>query len=103
MRVTCRKRSTCRLGGFRDHARTALVALRSPCGWLRVVIAVGWRGRLRHCGVLRCAAQPCTILHLVGMLLIVAVGSNYALFFDRSSTEPDARRWKKMRHERWRR
>jgi predicted exporter len=24
-----------------------------------------------------------TILHLVGMLLIVAVGSNYALFFDR--------------------
>ena len=26
-----------------------------------------------------------TILHLVGMLLIVAVGSNYALFFDRQS------------------
>ena len=26
-----------------------------------------------------------TILHLVGMLLIVAVGSNYALFFDRSA------------------
>jgi predicted exporter len=25
-----------------------------------------------------------TILHLVGMLLVVAVGSNYALFFDRS-------------------
>ena len=27
-----------------------------------------------------------TILHLVGMLLIVAVGSNYALFFDRQET-----------------
>jgi predicted exporter len=29
-----------------------------------------------------------TILHLVGMLLIVAVGSNYALFFDRSAQAP---------------
>jgi predicted exporter len=27
-------------------------------------------------------ARQLTILHLVGMLLIVAVGSNYALFFD---------------------
>jgi predicted exporter len=26
-----------------------------------------------------------TLLHLIGLLLIVAVGSNYALFFDRSS------------------
>jgi predicted exporter len=31
-----------------------------------------------------------TILHLVGMLLIVAVGSNYALFFDRQSRVHDA-------------
>jgi len=30
-----------------------------------------------------------TILHLVGMLLIVAVGSNYALFFDRASHDPE--------------
>jgi predicted exporter len=28
-----------------------------------------------------------TIMHLIGMLLIVAVGSNYALFFDRSAAE----------------
>jgi predicted exporter len=27
------------------------------------------------------------LLHLVGMLLIVAVGSNYALFFDRSNDQ----------------
>src|SRR4029077_5815706 len=27
-----------------------------------------------------------TILHLVGMLLIVAVGSNYAVFFDRQAS-----------------
>jgi predicted exporter len=31
-----------------------------------------------------------TILHLVGMLLIVAVGSNYALFFDRQARVHDA-------------
>jgi predicted exporter len=32
---------------------------------------------------LRSSGQQLTLLHLVGMLLIVAVGSNYALFFDR--------------------
>lgn len=31
------------------------------------------------------AGQQLTILHLVGMLLVVAVGSNYALFFDQRS------------------
>jgi predicted exporter len=31
--------------------------------------------------------QQLTILHLVGMLLIVAVGSNYALFFDEEGTQ----------------
>jgi predicted exporter len=33
--------------------------------------------------------QKLTLLHLVGMLLIVAVGSNYALFFDHENA-PDA-------------
>jgi predicted exporter len=33
------------------------------------------------------AGQQLTILHLVGMLLIVAVGSNYALFFDGEAAE----------------
>jgi predicted exporter len=32
------------------------------------------------------------ILHLVGMLLIVAVGSNYALFFDQGGARRDAER-----------
>ena len=27
------------------------------------------------------------ILHLVGLLLVVAIGSNYALFFDREDTQ----------------
>jgi predicted exporter len=32
---------------------------------------------------------PLSILHLVGMLLIVAVGSNYALFFDQRANDAD--------------
>jgi predicted exporter len=31
-----------------------------------------------------------TIMHLIGMLLIVAVGSNYALFFDRTAADRNA-------------
>jgi len=33
------------------------------------------------------AEQQLTILHLVGMLLVVAIGSNYALFFDQGAVE----------------
>ncbi|MFG5406941.1 hypothetical protein ABXN37_01270 [Piscinibacter sakaiensis] len=33
---------------------------------------------------------PLGILHLVGLLLVVAVGSNYALFFDLLRESPDA-------------
>ncbi len=33
------------------------------------------------------SGQQLTILHLVGMLLVVAVGSNYALFFDQGTGE----------------
>ena len=40
-------------------------------------------------GLALCGVQL-TILHLVGMLLIVAVGSNYALFFDRQATLHEA-------------
>jgi predicted exporter len=35
------------------------------------------------------AGTRLTILHLIGMLLIVAVGSNYALFFDRRAADGD--------------
>ena len=35
--------------------------------------------------------EQLTILHLIGMLLIVAVGSNYALFFDRAESRRAAR------------
>ncbi len=33
--------------------------------------------------------RPMNLLHLIGLLLIFAVGSNYALFFDRSAHQPD--------------
>jgi predicted exporter len=36
-------------------------------------------------GVLVLAGYPLSIFHLVGLLLVVAVGSNYSLFFDRQA------------------
>ena len=60
------------------------LALRSPARVARVVtpliLAV-----VAVAALLAALHEPLTILHLVGMLLIVAVGSNYALFFDRLS------------------
>jgi len=38
------------------------------------------------CAALIVSGVQLTILHLIGLLLIVAVGSNYALFFDRGTT-----------------
>jgi len=65
-----------------------LLTLRSAARVARVmaplVLAV-----LAVAALLALFGRPLTILHVVGMLLIVAVGSNYALFFDRSSAEPE--------------
>jgi predicted exporter len=62
-----------------------LIALRSPLRVARVlaplVLAV-----LSVAAGLALSGVQLTILHLVGMLLIVAVGSNYALFFDRQAS-----------------
>ena len=66
-----------------------LIALRSPLRVARVlaplVLAV-----LTVAAGLAIARVQLTILHLVGMLLIVAVGSNYALFFDRQANSEEA-------------
>ena len=40
-------------------------------------------------GGLHLAGQQLHLLHLIGMLLIVAVGSNYALFFNQADRQPD--------------
>jgi predicted exporter len=58
-----------------------LVALRSPPRVARLLAPLGLAVLTVAAG-LALAGQQLTILHLVGMLLIVAVGSNYALFID---------------------
>jgi predicted exporter len=78
------------LCGFAFIVLLLAFALRSPLRVARVlaplVLAV-----LVVAAALAFFGQQLNILHLVGMLLIVAVGSNYALFFDHEGTrQPDA-------------
>ena len=77
------------LAGFLALTVLLLIALRSPARVARVlaplVLAV-----LTVAAGLAIAGVRLTILHLVGMLLIVAVGSNYALFFDRQANSEEA-------------
>ena len=58
---------------LRSLVRTLRVALPLVCAVLGVT------------GALLLAGTTLTILHLVGLLLVVAIGSNYALFFDSSN------------------
>jgi predicted exporter len=77
------------LAGFLMLTVLLLVALRSPRRVARVlaplILAV-----LTVASGLAIADVRLSILHLVGMLLIVAVGSNYALFFDRQANSQEA-------------
>jgi predicted exporter len=77
------------LAGFLALTALLLIALRSPLRVARVlaplVLAV-----LTVAAGLALAGVHLSILHLVGMLLIVAVGSNYALFFDRQANSEQA-------------
>ena len=57
-------------------------ALRSPARVLRVLLPL-FAAVVSVVALLAATGQRMTILHLVGLLLICAVGSNYALFFDR--------------------
>jgi predicted exporter len=75
------------IAGFIVIAVLLAVALRSPVRAAHalaplvaavLVVAAGFT----------LAGVPLTILHLVGMLLIVAVGSNYALFFCKHDAQP---------------
>ncbi len=59
-----------------------LVIARSPARALRIVAPLALAVLTVAAG-LALAGERLGILHVVGMLLIVAVGSNYALFFDR--------------------
>ena len=75
------------LAGFAAIVLLLALALRSVARVARVltplVLAVA-----AVTALLVATGQPLTILHLVGLLLTVAVGSNYALFFDRASHDP---------------
>jgi predicted exporter len=70
------------LAGFVAIVILLLVALRRPGRVVRVVLPLAL-AVLTVAAVLRQFGGPLTLLHVVGMLLIVAVGSNYALFFDK--------------------
>jgi len=59
--------------------------LRSPLRVARVLAPLLLAVLVVAAALASCGVQL-TILHLVGMLLIVAVGSNYALFFDRQAS-----------------
>ncbi len=68
--------------GFVAIALLLLAALRSPRRLAGVLLPLVLSVAIVIAG-LHLAGERLHLLHLVGMLLIVAVGSNYALFFDR--------------------
>jgi predicted exporter len=70
------------LGGVLAIVALLLLVIRSPLRVLRVVAPLA-AAVLTVTAALAALGHALTILHLVGLLLIVAVGSNYALFFDR--------------------
>jgi predicted exporter len=70
------------LGGFAAIIVLLLIALRRPSRVLRVILPLAL-AVLTVAASLSLFGTRLTLLHVVGMLLIVAVGSNYALFFDR--------------------
>lgn len=78
------------LAGFVAIAVLLAASLRSPVRALRVlappVIAV-----VVVMAGLALAGERMTLLHLLGLLLTVAVGSNYALFFDRPAAVSEPR------------
>jgi predicted exporter len=74
------------LAGLVAIALLLLVALRSPLRVARVLAPL-LAAVVVVAAALLLAGVQLTLLHLVGMMLIVAVGSNYALFFDRGNAE----------------
>ena len=69
-----------------------LAALRSPVRALKVALPLACSVVCMAAGLVLTGHQL-TILHLVGLLLVVAVGSNYALFFDGAMMDrPDKER-----------
>jgi predicted exporter len=76
------------LAGLAAIVLLLLVALRSIERCARVIAPLLLAVLVVSAGF-ALAGTRLTILHLIGMLLIVAVGSNYALFFDRRAADAD--------------
>ena len=74
--------------GFGAILLLLLITLRSLLRVARVVTPL-ILSVLVVMALLAASGRALTILHLVGLLLIVAVGSNYSLFFDRRIAESD--------------
>jgi len=66
-----------------------LVALRSPARVARVLAPLA-AAVLVVAGMHALMGTRLSLLHLIGLLLVVAIGSNYALFFDRMAHIRDA-------------
>jgi predicted exporter len=77
------------LAGFAGIVVLLLVSLRSAVRVVRVVAPLILAVLAVTAGLLL-LKRELTILHLIGMLLIIAVGSNYALFFDRRARDAHA-------------
>lgn len=71
------------LGGLVAIIGLLLWVFRSPMRVLRIIVPLAAAVITVTAG-LAVFGQQLIILHLVGLLLVVAVGSNYALFFDRT-------------------
>ena len=84
-----REAITLSLAGLMAIAVLLMFTLRSAAQTLRVLAPPAAAIIVVLAG-LSMAGQGMTILHLIGLLLVVAVGSNYALFFQRSSPRPQA-------------
>jgi predicted exporter len=83
---------------YNDYLQEAMLLALSGLGAVLLLLAVTLRSPRRLAAVmlplllaviiviagLHLAGERLHLLHLIGMLLIVAVGSNYALFFDRA-------------------
>jgi predicted exporter len=76
------------LAGLGAIVALLLLALRSATRAARVIAPLLLAVLVVSAGF-ALAGIRLTILHLIGMLLIVAVGSNYALFFDRRAADRD--------------
>ena len=78
------------LGGLGAILLLLLVALRSLARVVRVILPLILAVLLVLTGFV-IAGHAMTILNLVGLLLVVAIGSNYCLFFDREAQRHDDR------------